>query len=85
MSGRQGEGARAPAAGRDDLKRVLGDIDDSKAIEILALRPTVADLEEAILWAAGDGDVLAKSGRPLTATTAAIVDILSAGETEEPD
>jgi hypothetical protein len=31
----------------DDLVGVLGEIDDAKTIEILALQPTLAELEEA--------------------------------------
>ena len=69
---------------RNDLKSIVGDIDDAKVIEILALKPTLAELEEAAIWTAGDGDALAKSGRPLTGTTAEIVEILTADEEEPP-
>jgi hypothetical protein len=31
-------------------------------VEILALSPRLTDLEEAAIWVAGDGDILAKSG-----------------------
>ena len=73
-----------PTVSQDDLQRVLGDIEDSKIIEILALKPTVPELEEAAIWAAGDGDVLAKDGHPLTGVVAQIVEILAA-EGEEPE
>lgn len=72
------------AACGEDLKRILGDIDASKLSEILALKPTLAVVEEAALWANGDGDVLAKSGHPLTGVIAKIVDILTAEEESEP-
>lgn len=85
MSQRQLEGARLETVGRDDLKRIFGEIEDSKIIEILALRPTMPEVEEAAMWLAGNGDVLAKSGHPLAGVTAAIVDIMSAGEEEELD
>ena len=39
----------------DDLNAILGDIDDAKVIKILALTPTVAELEEAAIWATGYG------------------------------
>jgi hypothetical protein len=55
--------AHAASAGRDDLRQILGDIEDAKILKILALMPTLADLEEAAAWAAGDGDVLAISAR----------------------
>jgi hypothetical protein len=70
--------------GRDDVRGILGDIDDARIMDILALKPSLADLEEAAIWATGDGDVLAKSGRPLGGIAAAIVDILTADEEEPP-
>jgi len=71
-------------ASRDDVRHILGDIDDAKIIDILKLRPTLVDLEEAAIWATGDGDVLAKDGHPLTGVAADIVDILAVEEEEEP-
>jgi hypothetical protein len=41
------EGTASPLAGHADLKRVLHDLDDASALEILALSPTIADIEEA--------------------------------------
>jgi len=77
-------GAHAVQASSEDVRRILGDLDEAKVVEILALRPSVVELEEASIWASGDGDVLGKSGRPLSAVEAAIVDILAADEEEEP-
>jgi len=68
---------------RDDVRRILGDIDEGKIIEILGLHPSVPDLEQAAIWSAGDGDVLAKSGHPLGGIVAQIVDILAIDEDEE--
>jgi hypothetical protein len=69
---------------RDDLTRVVGEIEDAKVIDILALKPTMADVEEAAIWAIGDGDVLAKAGRPLIGISAEIFEILTADEEEPP-
>jgi hypothetical protein len=68
---------------RDDLRRILGKIDEAKVIEILSLIPTLAELEQAAIWATGDGDILAKAGRSLAGVAAEIFDILTADE-EEP-
>jgi hypothetical protein len=82
--------ARAKAGGkpvmatRDDLLHLFGEIDERKLLDILALRPTVAEIEEASLWATGSGDVLAKDGHPLSSTAAEVVNILVADEEEEP-
>jgi hypothetical protein len=75
---------RDVAASREDLLRIVGDIDERKVLEILALRPTVAGIEEAAAWATGAGDVLGKSGHPLTGIPAQIFDILVADEDEPP-
>ena len=73
-------GAKASA---EDIERLLGGIGDAKAADILALQPTLAELEEAVLWFTGDGDMLAKEGRPLAGKAAAIFDILTADEDDE--
>ena len=72
-------GAQATA---EDVKRIIGDIDDSKVVEILDLEPTIVELEEAVVGAAGDADILGKEGHPLSATAYKIVEILTAGEEE---
>jgi hypothetical protein len=48
----------------DELRRILGDIEDARVIEILAMTPTVAELEEAAYRAAGESDRLASLGAP---------------------
>ena len=68
---------------RHDLLRVIGDIDERKVIDILVLNPTVAEVEQAALWAAGDGDILAKGRHPLSGTAAQVLEILTADEDEE--
>jgi hypothetical protein len=69
---------------RSDLTDIVGDIDDDKIVAILALQPSLVDLEEAAIWATGDGDVLAKAGRPLTGVAAEVFEILTADEEEPP-
>lgn len=68
----------------DDLKRILGEIEDAKVLEILNLNPTEVDLEEAAEWAVGDGDIIDRQGHPLTGKAARIFDILMRdGEADE--
>ncbi len=73
--------ARKPAT-HDDVKSILGDLDESKLLPIMALRPTIADVEEASLWLGGDVDVFG-AGPPLKGKASQIVTILTAGEEEE--
>lgn len=68
----------------DDLLRIVGDIDDSKLLAILDLQPTVAEVEEAAIWFTGGGDVLDRSGHPLTGVVASIFEILNSEEEEPP-
>jgi len=77
-------GVREAAATSEDVLRVAGDIDEHKVIDILALNPTVEEVEEAALWATGDGDILGRTGRPLAGIVADIYEILTADEEEPP-
>jgi hypothetical protein len=42
-------GGQPATASHDDLTRILGEVDDAKIVEILALKPTLQALEEAVL------------------------------------
>jgi len=71
------------AASHEDLMHIIGEIDDDTAAAILALKPSVAEVEQAFMWVAGEGDVVDRTGHPLAGKTAAIVDILAAEEPED--
>jgi hypothetical protein len=66
----------------DDVKRILGALDSDKLVEIMALQPTIKDVEEASLWLAGDPDVFG-TGAPLKSTAGRIVDILTADDEDD--
>jgi hypothetical protein len=74
---------RVALASADDIRRVLGPLDGEKVIAIMALRPTTRDVEEALVWLAGDADVF-DAGEPLKTNAGRIVEILTADEEEEP-
>jgi hypothetical protein len=67
-----------------DVHQILGDMDDSTAVAILALRPTVAQLEQVRAWLNGTGEVLGKEHRPLDGVVAEIFDMLKVEEEEPP-
>ena len=48
---------RDALAAADDIQRILGTLDEAKLLDIMALRPTILDIEEASVWLAGDADV----------------------------
>lgn len=70
-------------ATRADVVRLFGDLDDESVSEVLALTPTIAEVEEASVWLEGEGDVIARKGHPQTPRIAAILDIVDREE-EEP-
>ncbi len=75
--------AHRALATADDIRRTLGTLDDTKLLDIMALRPTILDIEEASLWIAGDADVFG-ARRPLKPAASEVVAILTADEEEEP-
>jgi len=80
---RSTEAAKRESATTDDVARILGNLDPTKMLPIMELRPTILDIEEASMWLAGDRDVFGP-GLPLQGTASQIVAILTADEEEEP-
>ena len=76
-------GNQSAVATTEDVKSILGDIDADKLIAIMSLKPTVAEVERASLWLAGDTDVFG-AGEPIKGTASDIVSILTADEEEPP-
>ncbi len=70
-------------ASAEELRHFLGDLDDTEVAEILALRPTVDQVEQSAMWLAGNGDRLSREGHAMEGVIAAIYDILSADEDED--
>ena len=77
------EGAKRKSATAEEVAGILGHLDATKMLPILALRPTIADIEEASVWLDGDRDVFGP-GQPLKGIAGQIVTILTADEEEEP-
>ncbi len=66
-------------ATHNDVRDVLGKLDDDKMVAIMALKPTIVDIEEASMWLSGDADVFGP-GRALKDVAARIVTLLTADE-----
>jgi hypothetical protein len=58
----------------NDVLRLFGDVDTETLVEILALNPTFAEIEEAALRIAGNGEAIGRTQAPGTVT--AILDLL---------
>ena len=78
-----GQSVRDERATGTDVHQILGDMEDSTAVAILALHPSVAQLEEARVWLDGAGEVLGKEHRLLDGVVAQIFDMLSVQDEEE--
>lgn len=79
MSKSPGGSGRATA---EDLHHVLGAMDDATTIAILALQPTLSQLEEARLWLDGADDIVGEQRHPLDGVVAQIFDLLDVDEEE---
>lgn len=60
----------------EDIRHVLGEVDDTVTAEILSVRPTYRDLSEAAIWAHGDSDLTVRERGELTAGALAVAEIL---------
>lgn len=69
---------------QEDIRRILGRLDDAKVAEILKLSPSLADVETAAMCLAGDHDVLAKSAHHTSGIAGSIVEIVADGEEDPP-
>ncbi len=65
----------------EDIKGILGELDDSALLAIIDLRPTITELEEAQIWLSGDQDVFDPA--PLKGVPAEIVTILQSQEQDD--
>jgi hypothetical protein len=71
-------------ATRDDIRHVLGAIDDTLVVKILSKKPSFADLSDAAIWVRGDGDAVARDQLELSATAFAIAEVLARDADSEP-
>jgi hypothetical protein len=76
-SGRPGLAARA------DITRLLGQLDDEDIAQLLAMQPTVAELEDAAAWLQGVGDVASRAGHPMTPRIEGILEIVDRDDEED--
>lgn len=65
----------------EDIRKLFDDIDAETLLAILELHPRVADLEEAALRRAGDGEAVGR--RQAIGTVAQILDLVDTSEEQE--
>ena len=67
----------ANSAKLHEIMELVGDIDAARAEAILATGATLAEIEEAQAWAAGESDGMADVQRQPSGVVAAVLEILS--------
>ncbi|GIK49335.1 MAG: hypothetical protein KJZ75_00795 [Hyphomonadaceae bacterium] len=67
----------------DDVRHIVGDVEDVTLAAILSYAPNLRDLSDAAIWVRGDGDLIAREHRELGANALAIAELLSRVEEEE--
>lgn len=76
--------AQYTLAKRSDVVQLFGDVDDQTVVEVLKLKPTIDELEQASAWIEGLGNRLSHSGHPQTERIGKLIDLLRGDEEEEP-
>lgn len=74
--------ATSTSASSGDIKAILGALDEGTLLEIMTLRPSIRDLEQAAAWLGGDRDVFGP-GEPVKGVAGEIVTILTSDEETE--
>lgn len=72
----------SPAATHLDVERLLGPLDTETVMAIMALAPSLKDLEKAALHVAGGAEALTERHQP-HGTVLAIVDLVAQDEEDE--
>ena len=72
---------QVPLAGSEDIRRLFRHADDHTVAAVLALRPTLAQLEEAEMRTTGTEDVFAGL-RPAEGVVARIIELVGMEEDE---
>ena len=67
----------------EDVRNIIGDVDDTRLTEILTLAPSPEELADASMWVSGNGDLRDREGHKLQGKTARIVSILTADQEDE--
>ena len=64
----------------EDVQRTFGELEEVIIAEILSNRPTYRDLSDAAIWVRGDGDLIAREHKELSAAAIAVAEIMTREE-----
>ncbi|MEQ8507853.1 MAG: hypothetical protein RIF37_17960 [Rhodospirillaceae bacterium] len=61
---------------RDEIAKILGDEREDKLVAVISTGATIEEIERAVIYVNGDGDILGKQEHPLIGAAADVYDIL---------
>ena len=73
------------AASRDEVRRLIGDLDDVLIDRVIAVGASEAELREAIAWLEGDEEIEAQLGEPTSPRVSKLVGLLQIMQEEDLD
>ncbi len=77
---RKGNTKDVPLISPDEVRHLIGEVDDETISEILRIRPSLNELELAMTYVRGEGSMVDRAGHPLAGRVAQLYDILTADE-----
>jgi hypothetical protein len=81
----KGDPTKMPIASADEVRHLAGPLEDHAVAEILGLVPTAEDLEVAVAYASGEGDIAGTEGHEISGKPALIYEILLADNVYQRD
>lgn len=77
-AGSQSNALKPPSYG--DLVRLVGELEQAQLAEIEKLQATIAEIEDAVAYAAGEDDVMGEARIPLIGRAAEVYEIIKTDE-----
>lgn len=81
----RGNSRNLPITSADEVRHFVGPVADHAIAEILGVMPTAEDLEVAVTYAQGEGDIADRAGHELSGKPALIYEILIADDSYQAD
>jgi hypothetical protein len=75
-----GNSKHLPIVSADQVRHFTGPVSDHTVAEILGIAPSTEDLEVAVIYSVGEGDIAGIEGHELSGKPARIYEILAADE-----
>lgn len=81
----RGNSKNMPIMSADQVRHFTGPVSDQTIVQILGVTPSAEDLEVAVTYAQGEGDIADREGHELSGKPAVIYEILVADELYQVD